>query len=110
MMMIRSIGILSSGKVMGALYAIMGLIVGALFSLVSLVGFAASVASSGDTGAIFSMLFGLGAIILMPLFYGIMGFIGGIIMALIYNVVASMVGGIEIELRPTHGSLPPPVQ
>lgn len=39
---------------------------------------------------------GMGLVIIFPLVLGILGFLVGVIQALIYNVVASMVGGIEI--------------
>lgn len=38
--------------------------------------------------------------IALPNFYGIMGFVGGIIMAAIYNFVAGIVGGLELDLEP----------
>jgi hypothetical protein len=41
----------------------------------------------------------VGSIILFPLFYGILGFIGGLIMAGLYNLLAGFVGGIEVELQ-----------
>ncbi len=41
---------------------------------------------------------GVGALILAPLIYGALGFIGGILQAVVYNIIAGMSGGIEIEL------------
>jgi hypothetical protein len=35
-----------------------------------------------------------------PIFYGVMGFIGGVVMAAMYNLVASFTGGIKMELTP----------
>ena len=40
---------------------------------------------------------GLAAIIIIPLLYGIFGFIAGAIAALIYNLAAKWIGGLEIE-------------
>lgn len=48
---------------------------------------------------------GVGAIIVFPLLYGFLGFLAGIIGATLFNLVASMVGGIEIEL--SQGFDPP---
>ena len=45
------------------------------------------------------MLLGVGAIIVLPIIYGIMGLIGGIITALIFNVVSGFIGGLEIEVE-----------
>jgi hypothetical protein len=94
-MIVKRIGPLSVGKIAGITYAIIGLLAGGIFSLISLVG--ASLGRS-DQG-MFPMLFGVGSIIFFPIFYGILGFIFGIIGAAIYNVVAGVVGGIEIDLQ-----------
>jgi hypothetical protein len=89
----------SCAKVAGLLYVVIGLIAGALFSLVALGG-AALGAAGGDDGAMFGgALFGVGAIILLPICYGIFGFIGTLIMAWLFNIAAGMVGGIEVDAR-----------
>jgi hypothetical protein len=91
---IRRLGVMSVGKIYGALTAGMGLLIGALFALASMVGMGLSdsAAPSFMTG-----LFGVGAIIILPLFYGVMGFIMGIIGAALYNLLAGVVGGVTIE-------------
>lgn len=92
---LKRVGVVSLAKIMGCLYALIGLIVGAVFSLFSLVGVVAA-----DTGGdrVAAMLFGAGAVIIFPLMYGILGFISGLLIAALYNVCASAVGGLEIEL------------
>jgi hypothetical protein len=97
---IRRMGVLSVAKLQGALYALLGLIFGAVFALFSLFGAAlghAMGAGSHDS-SIFGAIFGLGAIILFPIGYGLIGFIGGLLVAALYNLVAGIVGGVEIEL------------
>ena len=54
----------------------------------------------GSEDLLLSVFFGAGAVIALPNFYGIMGFVGGIIMAAIYNFVAGIVGGLELDLEP----------
>jgi hypothetical protein len=44
-----------------------------------------------------SFIGGIGALIFLPIMYGIFGFIAGVIGAFLYNVIAGVVGGIEIE-------------
>jgi hypothetical protein len=45
-----------------------------------------------------AMVFGVGAIILLPIFYGGLGAIMMIITAWLYNVVAGFVGGVEVDV------------
>ena len=99
-MTLKRIGVLSCGKMMGALYALMGLIFGALFSLLSLMGVMAGMASQeGGDAAVFGALFGVGAIIILPIFYGVMGFVAGLLTSALYNLVARFAGGLELQLE-----------
>ena len=97
-MTITRVGPLSVAKVAAVLYAAMGLIVGAFFSLFSLVGGLAAIANNDGAGG-FAAIFGIGAIILAPIFYGCLGFIMTLIMAALFNVAAGMVGGVEVDAR-----------
>lgn len=94
---IRRFGVLSVGKMMGLTYALIGLIFGAIFSLFAIMGSAIGMAEDASAGMA-GMLFGAGAIIIVPLFYGLIGFIAGLIGSAIYNLVAGIGGGIEVEL------------
>lgn len=98
-MVIKSIRVLSLGKVVGSIYAGMGLIFGGIFSLFSIFGAAIGSAASDSPEAWFGLLFGVGAVIILPLFYGIFGFLGGLLTAAIYNLVANVVGGLEFEVE-----------
>jgi len=80
----------SLARVSGFLYGLLGLIGGLIVFVISLFSLA--------TGHGFAW-FGLIAIILFPLGYGIMGLIFGYVGAWIYNFVAKKVGGIEIEVE-----------
>lgn len=105
-MVLKSIGVLSCGKIMGILYAIMGLIGGLFFSFISILG---TLAEQGDKPPVVVMLgIGIAAAVMVPVFYGILGFIGGVIMAAVYNLVAGTIGGLELEFEdPTYAaSLP----
>ena len=92
MVIIKRIGVVSAGKILGLLYALMGLIFGIIVSLISLIG---GVFLKGAPSV--SAIFGIGAIIYFPIMYGIMGFISGAIMAFLYNLIAGWIGGIEVE-------------
>jgi hypothetical protein len=96
-MIVRRVGALSLAKLMGALYVLVGLFFGAIVSLISVLGgaFVPSDESSGMTGA----LFGAAAIVVLPICYGLLGFLTSLIGAALYNAVASVVGGVEIEMQ-----------
>ena len=96
-MIVRRIDPLSLGKVSGVLYAAIGLIIGGIVSLVSIVG--GALAQDDGSSGVFGMVFGAAAIIILPIFYGVFGFIGSLIAAALYNVVASAVGGVEVDLQ-----------
>lgn len=48
------------------------------------------------------LLFGVGSVIFLPIFYGVLGFVFGLLTALLYNLVARFVGGIEVEVEPRN--------
>ena len=93
---IKKIGAMSLGKMMCAIYGLIGLIGGAFVALLSLLG-ASFIEEGGPKGV--GVFLGVGAIVLFPLLYGLMGFIMGIISGWIYNLAAKMFGGVEIELE-----------
>jgi hypothetical protein len=101
-MTVKRVGVLSVGKVLGCLYVVLGVIVGGLFSLLS----STNAAVGGRDQGVAALLFGGNSIIIVPVIYGVIGFIGGIIGAALYNVVATTVGGIEIELGQEPGEYP----
>ena len=93
-MILRRIEPLSFAKIAGLLYAVMGFIGGLFMWMFSGV-------MSGIGGAemdAFAAFFGMGALITLPILYGIMGFIFGFIGAWLYNLVADRIGGIEVDL------------
>ena len=97
---IREFGVVSVGKIMGITYACLGLIIGAVFALISVLGGFAGMANDGGSAAGFAAMFiGAGAVFVLPIFYGVLGALMGMLSALIYNVAARVVGGIEITFE-----------
>ncbi len=45
------------------------------------------------------LLFGVGAVVVMPIVYGLLGFVSALVGAALYNLVARVTGGIELELE-----------
>jgi hypothetical protein len=95
-MVINRVGPLSCAKIAAVVYAIMGLIFGGIFSLVALGG---AFAGADSSNSFFPTMFGAAAIFVLPIFYGCMGFVGTLIMASLYNLVAGMLGGVELEVQ-----------
>lgn len=94
-MVITRVRPLSAAKVAAVLYVLIGLIAGAAFSLAALAG---ALASQNNGGAVAGALFGVGAIVLLPVIYGAMGFVFTLVAAALYNVIASTIGGVEVDV------------
>ena len=61
-------------------------------------GFMAN-ANNGDVPSWIAPIFGIGAIVIAPVFYGVMGLIGGAVAAAVYNLVAGVAGGLDLEVQ-----------
>jgi len=95
-MVIKRVGPLSCAKLSGTLYALIGLLVGGIFSMIAMAGGAAA---DNTFGRGMGAAIGVGAIVLFPILYGCMGFVATLIGAWLYNIVAGMVGGIELDVQ-----------
>ena len=94
-MVIKRIGVLKLAVFQAALMAAFGLIMalivmmfGAMFS-----------GLAGHQAAGIMGVAGIFMVIIMPIFYGVIGFIAGAIGAALYNLIAGIVGGIELEVE-----------
>ena len=87
---------MSLAKISGTLYALLGVFIGIIFSLVSLVGLTTM---PEDEPAAIGMLFGIGALLWAPILYGVLGFLMSLVGAALYNLLARWVGGIELQLE-----------
>jgi hypothetical protein len=90
---LRKIGVLSSSKFSGALMAFIGLIAGILYS------FGGAIYDLLTTGANLGTALAFLALIGMPIIFAIPGFVLGAIGALLYNLVAGWVGGMEMDFE-----------
>lgn len=100
-MVLKRVGVWSAARIAGALYAGMGLVFGVLFAAASLLGagFASAADSEGAMASFVGVVFGCGAVVFLPLFYGVMGALMIAFSAWLYNLFAGMVGGIEVDLE-----------
>ena len=97
-MVIRRFGVWSVAKLYAAIAGSFGLIIGLIVAVASTVG--AGLARSVGGSSPFPVAFlGVGAIVLVPLCYAVMGLISGAIGAALYNLFAGIVGGIELDVQ-----------
>lgn len=91
---IKRIAPLQLGKMLAILYGIMGLLFIPVFLFMSVIS--SQLPAEQRAGM---MVFGVGFALATPIMYAAMGFVFGALGALIYNVVAQWVGGIEVEVE-----------
>ncbi len=97
-MELKRIGPLSAGKILG----VMGFTLGLLMGLFTIVVSMATSAYFGDyfgDSSMMSVMFGVGSILVMPFIYGVLGFFQGLFGAWLYNLIAGILGGIQLELQ-----------
>jgi hypothetical protein len=97
---IRRIAPLQAGKMLAVVYGCMGLIFLPFFVLAGMLGAFAQHAQSDQTAPaalVGGIMLGMG--IFMPIIYGGMGFISGVVGAALYNLVARWIGGFEVEVE-----------
>lgn len=100
---IKKLGVLSVAKMYAAMALVISLLIsipyGLFIIIFSLIGAAGA---RGDAGFVIGgggIVMGILVMIGIPIMYTIMAFIGGAIGALVYNIFAGFVGGIEIEVE-----------
>ncbi|MBW6442306.1 DUF3566 domain-containing protein [Patescibacteria group bacterium] len=105
---VKKIGVLSLGKFQAILGALVGLLLGIIYIIFFFLlssGVSTALDSSSSTMNIAGLLnFGKGlailfGLIILPLIFAGINFVNGIISALVYNLIARLVGGIEMDLE-----------
>ena len=112
-MTIRRFNVFSVAKIQGFLAFVIGLLIGVLYGFAFMIFGAAisSLAPQGDSqamGGVGAIVIGLVIMIAVPILYSIIGFIGGAIGALVYNLAAGVVGGVKFELEGVAPAYAPP--
>jgi hypothetical protein len=97
---IKRLGIISVAKISGVFGVILGLFAGIMLAVASSI--APDIMSSEELAAAgmgfdSSILVGPWAIVIFPIFYGVMYFVVGLISAALYNIFARWVGGVSVE-------------
>lgn len=87
----------SVAKIIGVIYAILGFVMGVIFSVSAALLPQADMIGMGNMMAIPG--YGYLAWLVWPIAYGITGFISALVFAALYNVLSRSVGQIEVELK-----------
>ena len=96
---VRRVGTGSAFKVGLVAYGILGLVLGICMALFSTLAASLGSVGTGLPGAkLFGLGMGLGAVIVFPIAYALIGGICAAIAALIYNLAAGWVGGLEVDV------------
>lgn len=96
---LKKITPLQLGKMLAIIYGLGSLILIPFFLLFTLLASLAPTPMGGNPAMPVMLGMGIGMMVLMPIMYALMGFITGLIGALIYNLVARWIGGIEVEVE-----------
>jgi hypothetical protein len=97
-MELREIGPVSCAKVLGIVYAVIGLVAGIIVGLIAAAG-AALGNGAEHVNPLLGSLFGVGAVVFLPVMYGALGALAGLLFSALYNVIARWVGGIQVTLQ-----------
>ena len=101
MFRIRRFNVLKTSTVIGATYMIIiGVIIIPIFLLLAIVG----IGSNAPGGALAAIAVGIA----LTLFYGLIGWIGTVVLCLGYNLAARWFGGIEVQVESVGPPPPPP--
>ncbi|HKZ45086.1 MAG TPA: hypothetical protein VJ343_00075 [archaeon] len=93
---LKSVDMMSYAKISGAIGAIGGFVLGVIVALFAGVGVGLMYEMPG--AGLVGGAVGIAAIIIFPIMYAVIGFVSAAVGALLYNFVASKIGGVKIEL------------
>lgn len=100
---IRKLGILSVAKIYSVMMLVLSLLISIPYGLIIIVYALFGAGMMGGDAAFAvgggGVLLGIGIMIGLPIFYGVIGFIGGALAALVYNIFSGIIGGVEIEVE-----------
>jgi hypothetical protein len=87
----------SAFRVAGAIDGALGLVFGVIIACFSLFG-AAFAAAAHNSAGFLGLFFGVGAVIFIPIFYGLMGAVMAALMEWVYNSLVSFTGGLKVHV------------
>ena len=93
---VRKIGVLSAAKVYAAVTGAIGVPISLLVGFIAIIGV---IAGPGGDEAVGALVGALALIFIVPIFYAVMGFGVGALVAFVYNLVAGLIGGLTLEIE-----------
>jgi hypothetical protein len=111
---LKQIDPVPAGKMLGALYGLMALVMVPFMLGFMALGSMAARQQGGDNAPALPLMFGMGIgfMIFLPVIYALMGFVFGVIGAWVYNLVARWLGGFAFVFEadsPPPAVAPPPL-
>ena len=104
---IQSIPVMPFALMYACLSAVIGLFVGVIYAVIFGAVFAAiPISTTGVNLTGLGIIFGAGALIVIPIIAFIGGLIGGLILTVVYNFLAPRIGGIKVRFKEEYR--PPP--
>lgn len=110
MKVIKRIGVVSLAKLMAVSMAgvavIIGIVYGIVIAIMAVIG-GLGLMSTGEAESVLTggaslglgLLLALGAVVGLPLFYGVFGFVFGLLYGWIVNLALRLSGGLEVDIR-----------
>ncbi len=95
-MELKKIGVLSLGKIAGLMGLVAGIIAVIILTVIQKIMTGLPTAQLAMS-ELYSL--SLKTALIIPLYYAVIGFIWGTVIALIYNLAAKYIGGIKFELK-----------
>lgn len=103
---IQAIRVMPFALMMACIGAIIGLIVGVFYALFfgAIFSLIPNAPQNGINMNLLRVIFGAGAVVIMPIFGFIGGLIQGFLYAFLYNILAPRIGGIRLSFKgePEH--------
>ena len=100
---IKKLGVLSVAKMYAAIMLVISLLISIPYGLIVIIYslFGAGMMQGNAALAVGGggVVLGIAIMIGLPIMYSLLGFVGGAIGALLYNLFSNFVGGIEIEVE-----------
>lgn len=97
MLKLRKFGVLKMSLFLGLYGVALGLILGVLTTLFSLIG-SSLISSDIDLGT-FGFMLGIGSMIVFPIFFGVSMFISGLIFTPIINLILKLIKGLNVLIE-----------